>query len=367
MIETNTSNIESLQSSVGEVSSVATTNSGNITAINKTLGEQGAAITKAQTDIADNKTEINKKATITALNQEISDRSSGDSALDAKITTNAGAIATINTSLTTLDGSVSANTSSIATINENISDLQGHVANTTIHVTATDKTNWNAKAPKSHSSTSNEYGQGNANNFGHVKLSDSASTTGASSGIAVTPKALNDAISTLSEEISDGDIAVLNNLKAHIGTTNASDLYRQHITYADAVDHDNTTLPIDADTVGGMTLDQIKSYVSGTSQAAGTVGFSTANTTTGTTVTLTNVSNGNALMPRTTADNVSGLDAKINASVTSGTATAVKFVISTSEPTGAIGVIWFQPPSSGNKHTIKIYNGSTWEVMNSWQ
>lgn len=47
------------------------------------------------------------------------------------------------------------------------------------------------KAPKSHASTATTYGIGTSSNYGHVKLSDSTSTTsGASGGIAATPTAV---------------------------------------------------------------------------------------------------------------------------------------------------------------------------------
>lgn len=46
-------------------------------------------------------------------------------------------------------------------------------------------------APLSHASTSTTHGAGDSNNYGHVKLSDSvSSTSGASAGIAATPAAV---------------------------------------------------------------------------------------------------------------------------------------------------------------------------------
>ena len=51
------------------------------------------------------------------------------------------------------------------------------------------------KAPNNHASTGTTYGVGNATNYGHVKLTDSTtSTTGASSGIGATPKMIRDYI-----------------------------------------------------------------------------------------------------------------------------------------------------------------------------
>ena len=56
------------------------------------------------------------------------------------------------------------------------------------------KTLLNAKAPTSHASTATSYGMGTASNYGHVKLSDStSSTSAASAGIAASPKAVKTA------------------------------------------------------------------------------------------------------------------------------------------------------------------------------
>lgn len=51
------------------------------------------------------------------------------------------------------------------------------------------------KAPTNHASTGTTYGKGDGSNYGHVKLSDStSSTSAAASGVAATPKAVKDAL-----------------------------------------------------------------------------------------------------------------------------------------------------------------------------
>ena len=72
----------------------------------------------------------------------------------------------------------------------------------------------NDKAPTNHASSATTYGMGNASNYGHLKLSDSTtSTSSTSSGIAATPKAVKTISDTLSTEISDRQAAD-NELKA---------------------------------------------------------------------------------------------------------------------------------------------------------
>ena len=193
--------------------------------------------------------------------------------------------------------------------------------------------------------------------FGHVKLSDSveSSSLGTSNATAATPKAVYNALSTArgySQDVSDA-------LDAHINHVD------YHVFVGSKVEVGGNT-PINANTVGGMTIDQIKAYVSGQTTEAGTVGFSTTNTTTGTDVTLTNVATGDALMPRTTAANVSDLDTTINNKLNG----YMRFIISNTEPTSTadkkLGVIWFHGTGTG-KHIIKIWNGTAWEAMNTWQ
>ncbi len=62
---------------------------------------------------------------------------------------------------------------------------------TKVATTAFVKALGDGKAPKSHASTGTSYGIGTGSNYGHVKLSDStSSTSAAASGIAATPKAV---------------------------------------------------------------------------------------------------------------------------------------------------------------------------------
>lgn len=58
-------------------------------------------------------------------------------------------------------------------------------------VTSNIQTQLNGKAPTSHASTGTTYGAGTGSNYGHVKLSDStSSTSAASAGVAASPKAV---------------------------------------------------------------------------------------------------------------------------------------------------------------------------------
>lgn len=88
-----------------------------------------------------------------------------------------------------------------------------------------------AKAPTSHASTTTTYGKGTSSNYGHVKLSDSVSSTSsaASSGVAATPSAvktaydLASAVQTALDQTSFVQVTVPNGSKtitfpASVGT-----------------------------------------------------------------------------------------------------------------------------------------------------
>lgn len=88
----------------------------------------------------------------------------------------------------------------------------------------------NDKAPTNHASGATTYGVGDASNYGHLKLSDSTtSTSSTSSGIAATPKAVKTISDTLSTEISDRQAAD-NELKAKIADIN-SELTTDNLFY----------------------------------------------------------------------------------------------------------------------------------------
>lgn len=78
------------------------------------------------------------------------------------------------------------------TVEETVS---GHVGNQVVHVTASERTAWNGKAPQNHASSNPTYGVGDSGKYGHVKLANNLTTTGTGSALdARQGKALKDAL-----------------------------------------------------------------------------------------------------------------------------------------------------------------------------
>lgn len=98
------------------------------------------------------------------------------------------------------------------------------------------------KAPTNHASSATTYGIGTGTNYGHVKLSDSTtSTSSTSSGIAATPKAVNDAL-TSAKSYTDDKVSNLTGPMKYMGTvgdaTGATKTWSQFASIVS--DHANT-------------------------------------------------------------------------------------------------------------------------------
>ena len=120
---------------------------------------------------------------------------------------------------------------------------------------------------------------------------------------------------------------------------------------------ETVSLPINADTLGGLTKDQILAEAKGESSNSGMVSY-----TKGTTaqspdkVILKDDSTGMHIYPETNI-----------ASIVDG-GSLFKWVVQSTAPTGAFGIIWLEGNgSNGTKHNIKIWNGIAWEAINTWQ
>lgn len=138
-----------------------------------------------------------------------------------KSSTSSGKVAIDNTGVMTPNGlgtPTSLNTTSkvvVEAINEILSSLTtlGQTLSGQITSLGTDK------APNNHASTATTYGTGTASNYGHVKLSDStSSTSGEGDGIAATPAAVKAAYD-LAQQASSGMLG--NNNPQALGTASA--------------------------------------------------------------------------------------------------------------------------------------------------
>lgn len=243
----------------------------------------------------------------TALEAEVKNRADGDSALSSQISALQATAATHATQAA-LNKEITDRGTAVSGVDTKLTTHAGSVANGTT--------------------------------LAHVKLSDTASASnGVGQGYAATPKAVQSVVTQLQDHAAYAET--------------------MYIYTGDEV-LTNSSVPINADTVGGWTKDEIIAAATGSSAATGTVGFTTGTVTNADNVILTNVSSGKHLLPKTTVANITDIDTKFT--------DVVKFVTGSSTPASSyqkLGTIWFK--GSGAPYTICIWNGSAWEVMNSWQ
>mgnify|MGYP001705352250 CR=1 FL=1 len=151
-------------------------------------------VTEAQKDISA------LESTVETHGTQITDvQKTADDALSlAK--TNEGDIADTQADVTSLTGRVTAvegaakkNETGIASLDTRMDAAEGNITEAQNDIDGL-QTAVNEKAPINHASTANTYGQGSSTNFGHLKVTDTAGETAASTGTATSPKGVQNAI-----------------------------------------------------------------------------------------------------------------------------------------------------------------------------
>lgn len=153
--------VTEVQKDISALESTVETHGTQITVVQKTADDALSLAKTNKGDIADT------QADVTSLTDRVT-------AVEGTANKNKTGIASLDTRMGKAEGN-------ITEAQKDISELQ----------TAVDK-----KAPISHASTANTYGQGSSTNFGHLKVTDSGSAE-ASSGTAASPKMVADQISAL--------------------------------------------------------------------------------------------------------------------------------------------------------------------------
>lgn len=149
--------------------------------------QYNAAMNKIDTALFFNATQIGD------ANEAIMQIREKDTAQDARLDSQAAELQSHATDINTLKQttqsqgqSIASNANAISSLNTRVGTAEGNITNL--------QTNVNGKAPTNHASSGTNYGVGSATSYGHVRLSDTPSSSSASAGIAATPKMVQDAI-----------------------------------------------------------------------------------------------------------------------------------------------------------------------------
>ena len=141
-------------------------------------------------------------------------------------------------------------------IKKAITDFIAHIANATMHITAAERTAWNAKAPASHASTAATYGVGTSSNYGHLKITDSKTSTATDTAASAKALAETYAVAKSNEKV------LLKTMNFNI----------DNITWAGATD---TAFPLPITGVDWDAYDEFEIVLNGTIKAPTVTGTAT--------------------------------------------------------------------------------------------
>lgn len=151
-------------------------------------------VTEAQKDISALESTVKTHGTqITAVQKTANDALSLAKTNESGIAGTKADVTSLTGRVTAVEGTANKNKTGIASLDTRMGKAEGNITEAQNDIsglqTAVDK-----KAPINHASTANTYGQGSSTNFGHVKVTDTAGETAASTGTAASPTGVQNAI-----------------------------------------------------------------------------------------------------------------------------------------------------------------------------
>lgn len=162
-MKANADGVTNANANVGTLQTQMTKAQGGISALESTVETHGTQITHVQ------KTADNALSLAQTNKSDIADTQSDVTSLTGRVTT--------------VEGTANKNKTDIASLSTRMNTAESDIDGL--------QTSVNGKAPTSHASSSNTYGQGSPSNFGHLKVVDGG-TAAASTGTAASPKMVSE-------------------------------------------------------------------------------------------------------------------------------------------------------------------------------
>lgn len=157
---------------MGKIDTQMKANANGVTNANANVGTLQTQMAKAQEDIS------TLESTVETNERDIADTQ--------------GAVTSLTSRVVAVEGTANQNKTDIASLDTRVEGAEGDIDGL--------RTSVNGKAPTSHASSSNTYGQGSPSNFGHLKVVDSG-TAAASTGTAASPKLVNELFDALKPKV----------------------------------------------------------------------------------------------------------------------------------------------------------------------
>ena len=151
-------------------------------------------MTEAQKDIAGLESAVDEYGTeITIVQKTANDALSLAQTNKSEIKTAQGTVTSLTSRVVAVEGTANKNKTDIASIDTRVGVAEGNITEAQNDIDGL-QTAVDGKAPINHASTANTYGQGSSTNFGHLKVTDTAGETAASTGTAASPAGVQNAI-----------------------------------------------------------------------------------------------------------------------------------------------------------------------------
>ena len=161
---------------------------------NAAMGKVDTQMKKSADDVT------NANANVLTLQTQMTEAQKDISALESTVETHESDIAdtqadvtSLTGRVTTVEGTANKNKTDIASLDTRMGAAEGNITEAQNDIDGLQST-VNQKAPINHASTANTYGQGSSTNFGHLKVTDTAGSTAASTGTAASPAGVQNAI-----------------------------------------------------------------------------------------------------------------------------------------------------------------------------
>lgn len=171
-------------SAMGKIDTQMKANADGVTNANANVGTLQTQMTKAQGDISALESTVETHGTqITHVQKTADDALSLAQTNESDIADTQSDVTSLTGRVTTVEGTANKNKTDIASLETRMDTAESDIDGL--------QTSVNGKAPTSHASSSNTYGQGSPSDFGHLKVVDSG-TAAASTGTAASPKMVSE-------------------------------------------------------------------------------------------------------------------------------------------------------------------------------
>lgn len=151
-------------------------------------------MTEAQKNIAELESTVDGHGTeIANVQKTANDALSLAQTNESEIETAQGTVTSLTSRVVAVEGTANKNKTDIKSIDTRVGAAEGDITEARNDIDGL-QTAVDGKAPTNHASTASTYGQGSSTNFGHLKVTDTAGGTDASTGTAASPTGVQNAI-----------------------------------------------------------------------------------------------------------------------------------------------------------------------------